>query len=106
MIELGSPALKTNTITWHYTTHTADSDSEIKHLYMHPCFYGRLALSKVVIAFNDTLQDTTFKAPILISGTCRCGHFDRPKTYQIFQKMKPFDLLNKADYPDNTTFFI
>ena len=52
----------------HYTTHTADSASEIKYLHMHPCFYGRLALSKVVIAFNDALQDTALKAPILILG--------------------------------------
>ena len=46
------------------------------------------------------------KTPILILGSCRFGYFDRPKTYQIFHKMAPFDLINKADYPDNTTFFI
>ena len=63
-------------------------------------------LSKVVIAFNDALQDTALKVPILILGSCRFGHFERPKTYQIFQKMAPFDLINNTDYPENTTFFI
>ena len=69
-------------------------------------YYGRLALSKVVIAFNDVLQDTALKTPILILGSCRFGYFDRPKAYQIFKKMTSFDLINKAEYPDNTTFFI
>ena len=49
-------------------------------------YYVRLVLSKVPIAFNDALQDTALKAPILILGSCRFGHFDRPKTYQIFEK--------------------
>ena len=45
----------------HYTTHTADSVSEIKYIYICiRAYYGRLALSKVVIAFNDALQDTYF----------------------------------------------
>ena len=69
-------------------------------------YYGRLALSKVVIAFNDALQDTALKTPILILGSCRSGHFNRPKTYQTVPKMSPFDLIYKADYPDNTTFCI
>ena len=69
-------------------------------------YYGRLALSKVIIAFNDALQDTALKTPILILGSCRSGHFDRPKTYQIVQNMAPFDLIYEAEYPDNTTFFI
>ena len=60
----------------HYTTPTADSVGEINYLFMHPCLYGRLALSKVVIAFNDALQDTALKAPVLIFGSCRFGHFD------------------------------
>ena len=51
-------------------------------------YYRRLALSKVVIAFNDKLQDTTLKMLILIWDSCRFGYFDRPKTYQIFQKKK------------------
>ena len=63
-------------------------------------------LSKVIIVFNDALQDTALKTPILKLGSCRFGYFDRPKTYQIFQKMAPFDLTDKSDYPDNTTFFI
>ena len=63
-------------------------------------------MSKVVITFNDALQDTALKTPILILGSCRFGYFDRPKTYVIFQTMAPFDLIDKADYPDNTTFFI
>ena len=54
--------------------------------------------------FNDALQDTAFKTPTLILGSCRFSYFDRPKTYQIFQKMALFDLIHKADYPDNTTF--
>ena len=33
------------------------------------------------------------KAPILILDSCRFGHFDRPKSYQIFQQMAPFDLM-------------
>ena len=63
-------------------------------------------MSKVVIAFNDALQNTALKVPILILGSCRFGDFDRHKTYQIFQKMATFDLTNKADSPDNTAFFI
>ena len=64
-------------------------------------------MSKVILAFNDALQDTALKTPILILGSCRFGYFDRPKTYQIFpKKMTPFDLIDKADYPDNTPFFI
>ena len=45
-------------------------------------------MSKVihVLAFNDALRDTALKTPILILGSCRFGYFDRPKTYQIFQK--------------------
>ena len=70
---------------------------------MYPCL---LALSKLVIAFTDALQDTALKTPILILGSCRSVHFDRPKTYQIVPKMAPFDLIYEADYPDNTTFFI
>ena len=66
--------------------------------------YGRLALSKVVIASNDELQDTALKTSILIKGSCRFGYFDKAKTYQIFQKIAPFDLIYEADYPDNTTF--
>ena len=62
-------------------------------------------LSKVVIAFNDALQDTAPKTPILILGRCRSVNFDGPKTYQIVQKMAPFDLIYEAVYPDNTTFF-
>ena len=60
--------------------------------------------SNVVIAFNDAFSDTALKTPILILGSCRFGCFDRPKTYQIFQQMTLFDLINKADYPDNTFF--
>ena len=63
-------------------------------------------LSKVVIAFNDALQDTALKTPILILGSCRSVQFDRPKIYQIVPKMAPFDLIYEAGYPDNTTFFI
>ena len=76
-----------------------------------------LTMSNVIIAFNDALQDTALKTPILILGSCRSVHFDRPKrkkkkkkkktkTYQIVLKMAPFDLIYEADYPDNTTFFI
>ena len=61
-------------------------------------------LSKVVIAFNDALQDIAPKTPILILGRCRSVNFDGPKTYQIVPKMAPFDLIYEADYPDNTTF--
>ena len=68
-------------------------------------YYGRLALSKVVIAFNNALQDTALKTPILILGSCRFGYFDRPKQSN-FPKMAHFDLKDKADYPDNTTIFI
>ena len=89
-----------------YTTPTADSVSEIKYQYMIRAYYGRLALSKVVIAFNDALQDTALKTPILISSRCRFGYFDRSTTYQIFQKRAPFHLIYKADYPDHTKFFI
>ena len=60
--------------------------------------------SKVVIAFNDALQDTALKTPILILGSCRSVHFDRPKTYQIVPKIALFDLIYEADYPDNKTF--
>ena len=56
--------------------------------------------------FNGALQDTALKASILILGSCRSVHFDRPKTYQIVPKMASFDLIYEADYPDNTTFFI
>ena len=63
-------------------------------------------MSKAVTAFNDALQDTAFKTSTLVLGSCRFGYFDRPKTYKIFQKMAPLDLIDKADYPDNTTFFI
>ena len=84
----------------HYTTPTADSVSEIR------AKYGRLALSKVVIAFNNELQDTALKTPTLTSGSCRFCYFDRPKTYQIFQKLVLFDLVTETDYPDNTTCFI
>ena len=69
-------------------------------------YYGRPALSKVVLAFNDALQDTVLKTPILIFGSCRFVYCDRPKTYHIFQTMAPFDLIDIADFPDNTTFFI
>ena len=89
----------------HYTTPTADSVSEIKCLCIR-AYYGGLPLSKVVTAFNDALQDTALITPILILGSCRFGYFDRPKTYQIFKQMAPFDLIDKADYSDNTTFFI
>ena len=85
---------------------TADSVSEKKIYMCIRAYYGRLALSKVIIAFKDALQDTAFKTPILILGSCRSVHFDRPKTYQIVPKMAPFDLIYEADYPDNTTFFI
>ena len=69
---------------------------------MHPCL-----LAIVIIALNDELQDTALKPPILIYGGCRFGYFDRPKTYQIFnKKMASFDLVTEADYLDNTTFFI
>ena len=47
-------------------------------------------MSKVVIAFNDALQDTALKTPILILGSCRSVHFDRPK--------------NLSNCPKNGTF--
>ena len=61
----------------HYTTRTADSISEINYLYTVciRAYYGRLALSKVVIALNDALQDTALKTPILILGSYRFGYF-------------------------------
>ena len=37
----------------NYTTPTADSVSEIKYLYMHPCLLLETNLVKLVIAFND-----------------------------------------------------
>ena len=70
---------------------------------MHPCL---LWVASVVKSSTYTVQDTALKTPILILGSYRFGYFDRPKTYQIFQKMAPFDLVDKADYLDNTTFFI
>ena len=36
-------------------------------------------MSKVIIAFNDALQDTALKTHILILGSCRFGCSDRPK---------------------------
>ena len=50
----------------HYTMPTADSVSEIKYLYMHPCLLWETS----VIAFNDALQDIALKTPILILGSC------------------------------------
>ena len=90
----------------HYTTPTAESVSE-KNIYI--CirtYYGRLALSKVVIAFNDAVHDAALKTSILILSSCRSVHFDRPKIYRTVPKMAPFDLKYEADYTDNTTFFI
>ena len=51
-----------------------------------------------------SLQDTALKTPILILGSYRSDHFDRPKTYQIVPKIALIDLIYEADYPDNTTF--
>ena len=86
----------------HYTTPTADSVSEIKHLYMHPCLLWETG----VVKSSNCFQRCIARYCTHILGSCRFGYFDRPKTYQIFQKMAPFDLIDKADYPDNTTFFI
>ena len=59
----------------HYTTPTTDSVSKIKYLCIR-AYYWRLALSKVVTVFNDALQDTALKTPILILGI-----LTDPKTY-------------------------
>ena len=47
-------------------------------------------LTKVEIAFNDALQDTALKTPILILGSCRSVHFDISKIYQIVPKNGTF----------------
>ena len=63
-------------------------------------------MSKVVITYNDALQDTALKTQILILGSCRFAYFERPKTYQFYQKNNTFRSDRYTDYPDNTTFFI
>ena len=90
----------------HYTTPTADSVSEIKYLYMHPCLLWETSDVKSSNCFQRCTARCCFQNVYFGMGSCWFGYFDRPKTYKIFQKMAPLDLIDKADYPVNTTFFI
>ena len=90
----------------HYTTATADSVSEIKYLYMHPCLLWETSVVKSSNCFQRWIARYCTQNAYFDIGSCRFGYFDRPKAYQIFQNMALFDLIIEADYPDDTAFFI
>ena len=96
----------------HYTTSTAVSVSDIKYLYMHPCLLWEASDVKNSNCFQRSIaryctQNAYFD---IWYCSCRFGYLTDLKLIKFSHKKKkklaPFDLIDKADYPDNTTFII